>query len=158
MADVSGALSDVSLNTKLPSLTFPSCRLQTARGGGIPRPPERLLPTIQGSIFAFPWSAVPGSRLLSFGGLCATVLHLLRRGIIFDTFFHRTSDSRITNKSCEEQAINQPFARLSSLQNGTTFVSIVPFGTTHNTVLKIECNYPDRHMRFQFFKTLDRGF
>jgi hypothetical protein len=134
VADVSGALSDVSLNTKLPYLIPHLPVLQTAdctRGGGVLRPPERFPPpTIQGPS-ALLWSAVPGTRLLSFGGLCATVLHLLRRGI-FDTFIHRTNDLRITSESCAKytisRAINQSTVRAAKLssdrRNPSSFVSL----------------------------------
>jgi hypothetical protein len=132
VADVSGALSDVSLNTKLPYLIPHLPVLQTADckrvvvSFGHLRDSLRLRYRVH--------SPSLGARFLAFvfytlGGLRATVLHLLRRGI-FDTFFHRTSDSRITNESCEvhdrssNQSINQPFARLSCPQNGATFVSL----------------------------------
>ena len=113
MAGVGGALSDVSLDTKLPYL-IPSpsrpadCRLHE---GGIFRPPERTYcaphaDSLRGRYRArcslFPGARVPGIHLLPSGGLCATALHLLRRGRVLSIHpsFHRPSDSRIANESC----------------------------------------------------------
>lgn len=169
MADVSGALSDVSLITKLPYLIPHLPVLQIADCTRVVVSFARLRDYFSlryrvhiriflgecGSwqvvfyplvVFALLYSTSCGVGLLSIHSSTEPAIRALRTNLA--KYIHHL----------QEQAINQPFARLNCLQNGAIFVSIVPFGTTQNTVLKIERNCPDRHMRFQFFNTLDRGF
>ena len=151
MADVSGALSDVSLHTKLPYLIPHLPVLQTADCTRVLVSFARLrdyllLPTYRVHIRIFlgaRFLAVVFHPLVVFALLystsCGVGLFSIHSSTEPAIRALRTNLAKYTHH-LQEQAINQPFARLSSLQNGATFVSIVPFGTTHNTVLKIERN------------------
>ena len=142
MTDVSGALSDISLNTKLPYLIPHLPVLQTAhctRGGGILCPPERLpAPSSTGPFRIFQRARFLAFVFLPFAGLCATVLHLLRRGISIHSATKPAIRALQTNlaKYIISGAIDQSAvcaAKLSSERRNLRPSSHCTSGTTNDT-------------------------
>jgi hypothetical protein len=151
VADVSGALSDVSLNTKLPYLIphlpvlqTADCRLQ--EGGGILCPPERLpTPTVQGP-FAF---SLKRGSWHSSSILWRSLRYCTPPLAAWDFRYILPPNQRFAHyeRICEvhdlrsNQAIKQSTvcaAKLTSERRNLRL--IVLFGPTHDTVLKIERN------------------